>query len=91
MITQTQLEQVQELAGLFFTLKEISLLTGIDSEELTREVMFGHSEVNNAYWMGKLEAQKTLRMNTRDFAKKGSPQAEEKMLEHLQDMNEAEQ
>lgn len=66
-------------------------MTGIDLEELRREVMFGRSEVNNAYWIGKLEAQKTLRISTKDFAKKGSPQAEEKMLEHLQDMNEAEQ
>jgi hypothetical protein len=66
-------------------------LTGIDFEELRREVRFGHSDLNNAYWIGKLEAMKTLRISTNDFAKKGSPQAEEKMLEHLQDMNEAEQ
>lgn len=66
-------------------------MTGIDLEELRREVMFGRSEVNNAYWMGKLVAMKTLRKSTKDFAMAGSPQAEEKMLEHLQDMNEAEQ
>ena len=90
MITQTQLDLVRELAGLFFTIEEISLLTMIDQEELRREISFGHSELNNAYWIGKLEAERTLRQKTSDFAKTGSPQAEQQMLEHLQRMNESE-
>lgn len=91
MITQDQLSQVKELAGLFFTIPEIALLTGIDEEELKREIKFGSSELNNAYWIGKLEAQKAIRQSLKKFAEKGSPQAEKQMLEHLRDMNESEQ
>lgn len=90
MITQNQLNQVTELAGLFFTLEEISLMTRIDAQELKREVMFGSSELNNAYWSGKLEAIKAIRISTKAFAEKGSPQAEEQMLVHLRRMNESE-
>lgn len=90
MITQDQLTQVTELAGLFFTLEEISLLTHINAEELKREVMFGSSDLNAAYWTGKLEAIKAIRISTKAFAEKGSPQAEEQMLEHLRRMNESE-
>ncbi len=91
MITQDQLNQVEELSGLFFTLEEISLLTDIHIEELRREVRFGSSDLNKAYWKGKLDAVKTLRIATKDFAEKGSPQAEQQMLDHLRLMNESEQ
>jgi len=90
MVTQTQLDQVREYAALFFTLEEIALLTMIDLEELRREVSFGCSELNNAYWLGKMQSQLTLRKNVKDWAEKGSPQAEEKMLEWLRDQNESE-
>lgn len=90
MITQTQLDSVKELAGLFFTLEEISLMANIDIEELRREVCFGYGELHNSYWIGKLEAEKVLRAKTAIFAVAGSPQAEQQMLEHLQRMNESE-
>lgn len=90
MITQTQLEQVREYASLFFTLEEISILTLIDLEELKREVSFGHSELNNAYWLGKMEGQVTLRKQVKDWASKGSPAAEQQMLEWLKQQNESE-
>lgn len=90
MITQTQLDLVQELAGLFFTIEEISLLSMIHLEELRREISFGNSALHNAYWIGKLTATKALREKTALFALAGSPQAEQQMLEHLQRMNESE-
>lgn len=90
MITQSQLQDVQELAGLFFSIPEIAMLTGIDEEELTRHVNVEHSALNNAYWIGKLTAMKQLRKLTMEFAKKGSHQAEEQMMKFLQQMNESE-
>lgn len=90
MITQSQLQEVQELAGLFFSIPEIAMLVGIDEEELTRHVNVEHSELNNAYWKGKLTAMKELRKSTKEFAEKGSPQAEEQMMKFLQQMNESE-
>lgn len=90
MITQTQLEQVRELASLFFTLEDISILTMISLEELRREVNFGHSELNNAYWLGKMDGQVTLRKQVKEWAIKGSPAAEQQMLKWLRDQNESE-
>jgi hypothetical protein len=90
MITQTQLLQVREYASLFFTLEEISILTLIDLEALRREVNFGHSELNNAYWLGKMEGQVTLRKQVKEWAEKGSPAAEDKLLEWLKQQNESE-
>lgn len=90
MITQTQLEQVREYASLFFTLEEISILTMIDLEELRREVNFGHSELNNAYWLGKMNGQIPLRKQVKEWAEKGSPAAEGQLLEWLKQQNESE-
>lgn len=90
MITQTQLEQVREYASLFFTLEEISILTMIDLEELRREVNFGHSELNNAYWLGKMDGQIPLRKQVKEWAEKGSPAAEGQLLEWLKQQNESE-
>lgn len=90
MITQKQLEQVTEYASLFFTIEEISLLTLIDQEELRREISFGRGELNKAYWDGKLKTQVDLRKKVKEWAEKGSPQAEDRMMEWLQNMNESE-
>lgn len=90
MITQTQLEQVREYASLFFTLEEISILTMIDLEELRREVNFGHSDLNNAYWLGKMTGQVILRKQVKEWAEKGSPAAEGQLLEWLKQQNESE-
>lgn len=90
MITQSQLQEVEELAGLFFSIPEIAMLVGIDEEELTRHVNVEYSALHNAYWIGKLTAMKELRKSTKEFAEKGSPQAEEQMMKFLQQMNESE-
>lgn len=90
MATQEQLNQISELAGLFFTLEEISLLTEVDISELRREVNFGSSEIHKHYWRGKLSAVKEIRKSTKEFAEKGSPQAEAQMIEYLKLMNESE-
>lgn len=91
MITQEQLLQVKELASLFFTVEQISLLTRVDKELLKREITFGSGELNQAYWSGKLGREKDIRKELFDFAKKGSPQALEQVITHLEEMNESEQ
>lgn len=90
MITDAQIQQVQELAALFFTLEEISLLTLIDIEELRREVQFGQgSELKKAYWQGKLGSVKTIRETMKNNAEKGSSMACFTMNEWLKEMNES--
>lgn len=90
MVTQTQLEQVREYASLFFTLEEIAILTMIDLEELRREVNFGHSELNNAYWLGRMKTEVDMRKQVKEWAEKGSPSAEKQMLQWLRDQKESE-
>jgi len=90
MITQFQLSQVSEFAELFFTLEEISILTHIDIEELRREVNFGNSLLNKAYWQGKMAGQIVLRKQVKAWALKGSPGAEQQLMEWLAKQNESE-
>lgn len=90
MITPEQLNNIEELAGLFFTLEEISLLAEIDISELRREVNYGSGEIHSHYWRGKLTALKEIRKSTKEFAEKGSPQAEAQLIEYLKLMNESE-
>lgn len=90
MITQEQLSQVYEYAELFFTLEEISILTRIDIEELRREVTFGNSPLNEAYWYGKMTGQVKMRKQVKEWAKKGSADAEKQLAEWLSKQSESE-
>ena len=90
MITESQIQQVQELSSLFFSLEEISLLTLIDIEELRREVQFGKTDLSRAYWNGKLTTLKTMRASVKTNAEKGNSMANFIMNEWLKEMNESE-
>ncbi len=90
MVTQSQLQQVSDYAELFFTLEEISVLTMVDLEELRREVNFGYSDLNKAYWTGKMAGAVELRKNVKDWAKKGAPGAEQQLMEWARDQKESE-
>jgi len=71
-----QLKEIEELASLFLTIDEISILTNIDAAEFRREVRFGKSDRAKAYLKGKLNSILEVRKQTVMFAKKGSPAAE---------------
>lgn len=69
---------------MFFTIEEIAILIGVDSDELRREIMHKKDSPRTmAYRAGSLESQVILRHESLLFAKSGSPQAEQTMLAHL--------
>jgi hypothetical protein len=75
---------IEEYAGLFLTLDEISLLLGLDPSELRRDIRHGKSERSKAYNRGKLKSILEIRRQTVSFAKKGSPAAEELVHGYIQ-------
>jgi hypothetical protein len=70
-------QKIEEYAGLFLTVDEISLLLDIDPAEFRRDIRHGKNERARAYNRGKLKSILDVRRQTVAFAKKGSPAAEE--------------
>lgn len=78
-LNSNDLQAIHEYASLFFTIDEISHLIDVDPKELRREIRNKQSDVSKTYHKGKLETQVKLRKQTKLFAEKGSPQAEQTM------------
>jgi IS30 family transposase len=87
---QSDIEQIEEYAALFFTVDEIAMLLNKDVQELRRELKANKSELAKAYHRGKLKTQIELRRQTLQFAQKGSPQAEVAMLDFLKKQTQSE-
>ena len=83
---ETTLQQIEEYASLFFTIREISLLLDLDPDLLRREIRHGRSDIALAYQRGKLKSLVAIRKMTVEFAKKGSPQAEMLVKEYVEKM-----
>jgi hypothetical protein len=77
-----ELDLIEEYASLFFSIDEISVMLNINSEELRREIRNGESARAKAYKKGRLKTEVELRRTTKQFAEKGSPQAEALMIEY---------
>lgn len=77
-----ELNLIEEYASLYLTISEISILLDLNEEELRREVRGGKTDRAKAYLKGKLQTELELRKSTKQFAEKGSPQAESLMNEY---------
>jgi len=84
------INKIEELAALFFTIQEIALILDINESELRREIKKPNSDIAKAYYKGKLQTQIELRKQTLKFATKGSPQAEAAMIEFLKKQTSSE-
>lgn len=78
-LSNDQLTQIEEYASLFCSIDEIALLIDVNEAELRREIRKKTSEAAKYYYRGKLATQVKLRRQTKLFAEKGSPQAEQTM------------
>lgn len=78
--------QVEEFAGNFLTIDEICILCDLDSQQFRREVRAGRTRLAKAYLNGKVNSQLEIRRLTVEFAKKGSPQAEQLVKEYIEKM-----
>lgn len=76
-LTEQQLKEIEELAGLFLTYDEIAILLDLDIETFRRELSNKKSAAFKYYFRGKTMSKKIIRENVVKMAKHGSPQAEE--------------
>lgn len=70
------LDKITELAGLFLSIREIALLTGLDYDVLQEMIEDEDSKVSLAYRKGKAESKYEIRKKVIQLAKLGSPQEE---------------
>lgn len=70
------LKQIEFLAGLFFTIEEISIRLNLNETELRREIRGKTTPRAQAYTKGKMDQILELRKELIKYAKKGSNQAD---------------
>lgn len=79
------------MASLFFSLADIAVFLGYDIDEFRSEIRFKPTTDRAiAYHKGTISTQIKLRLETLDFAIKGSSKAEETMLDYLARQKETE-
>lgn len=76
-LTEEQIKEIEELAGLFLEPDEIAVLTDIDIEYFNNQLEHKKGEIYMAYLRGKTISKKEIHQNVVKMAKLGSPQAEE--------------
>ena len=89
-LNETQIKEIQELAGLFLEPEEIAVLLKLDSNAFLQEIEFKNGVAYDAYFKGKTTSKKEIHENVVKMAKHGSPQAEEMAKDMMYKQNLAE-
>jgi hypothetical protein len=76
-LNESQLAEIQEMAGLFLEPDEIAVLLDIDIHYFITQIVRQKGPVYLAYFKGKTLSKKAIHENIIKMAKHGSPQAEE--------------
>jgi hypothetical protein len=84
------LKQIEFLAGLFFTIEEISIRLNINETELRREIRGKISPRAQAYIKGKMDQILELRKELINYAKRGSNQADTIVTQLINKQKQAE-
>lgn len=71
-LSETQLQKIQEDAGMRFTISEIALMLEIPVEEFRRRVNDPDDELAKAYTRGKLETERKYREKLQKLAEGGN-------------------
>jgi hypothetical protein len=82
-----QLLQVQELAGAFFTPKEIALIMDFPVEQFANDCQIECNKVARAYLAGKLKKEFEVRKSIIQLATSGSSPAQAMSLELIKQAN----
>jgi len=83
-LTEVQIAEIEELAGLFLEPEEIAILMDIESEIFLHQIECKRGNMYMAYFRGKTASKKEIHQNVVKMAKHGSPQAEE-LVKQLMD------
>lgn len=76
-LTDGQLQEVYENAGLFLSPEEIAVLMDLNVLDFIAEIKSKTGEVYLQYMKGKTTSKKAIRENVVKMARHGSPQAED--------------
>lgn len=76
-LTEVQLKDIEELAGLFLDPEEIAILMDLDVDEFHEAIRRKKGNAWKHYFKGKTESKRAIHENIVKMAKHGSPQAED--------------
>lgn len=76
-LNEEQLQEIEELAGLFLEPEEIAVLMDLEINAFLHQIELKKGAVYISYFRGKTQSKKEIHENVVKMAKHGSPQAEE--------------
>lgn len=80
-LTEDQINKIRQLAGLFFSPKEIAIIMELPVEAFCKECRKENSVAYSAFLGGRLQEEALVRKSIVDFAKKGSTPAQTMALD----------
>ena len=86
----SQLEKVQEYAGLLMTVSDISVLIGVNEDIFREDISNKNTAVSIAFRKGQIETILELRKQEIEMAKLGSPMAVELIQKYIIDQKMSE-
>lgn len=82
-----QLQQVTELASVFFTPKEIAVIMELDEDIFLEDVQMESHQLSKAYLGGKLKSEFEVRKSIVQLAKSGSSPAQAMSMDMIKQSN----
>jgi hypothetical protein len=89
-ITQSVLEEIEHLAGLFMTPKAISLIIEMDCDDFMEALDDDSSMIHKHYYKGAYIAEATLRQSIIKLANQGSSPAQEMARKYVEKQRNSE-
>ena len=86
-ISDNDLKEIEELAGLFLLPDEIAVLLGKDIADFCSTLKNKRSPAYLAYFKGKTSSKTAIRRNIIKMAKNGSPGAEEMVNKYCEEQD----
>ena len=86
-LTDKQLQLIEEYSGLFLNPEEIAVLLDIDRIEFCYEIAQKISPAYDKYLIGRTNKKKEIRENVIKLATKGSPQAQELAEKYIKEQH----
>lgn len=77
---EEQLKEIEHLAGLCFTIRQIATILNVNADELAEEYSNTESDVRTHYNRGSLIAESQIRKSIFDLAKSGSAASQQQYL-----------
>ncbi len=84
-LTEDKLKELKELAGLFFSPKNIAMIMEIDYSELKEKLQDENTEVYKSFNSGRLHREAEIRKSILEHASRGSAPAQTISVKFMED------